>query len=295
MTDAQTANDPGGAPAPRPAASLVLLRDGPQGLEALLLERPSEDRVLAGARVFPGGKLDREDAEPSLIGRLDADPAVLHARLGEPELTLAEAAALHVAAVREAFEETGVLLGRAIDPEQAERARALRREGLGFGELLEHLALRLDGSLLRPWSRWVTPKTPTMMRKRFDTRFFVARLPEGQQAQADQSEAVAADWMRPREALERYGAGEIDMAAPQIMTLLHLAHFADVAAAIADAGSRVPPVIRPETFAADTGRLVCYPGDPRHPIRERAMPGPTALLFENNRFRPEGGLGAWFD
>jgi 8-oxo-dGTP pyrophosphatase MutT (NUDIX family) len=234
---------------PRPAASLVLLRDDPSGLRVLLLERPGEDRVLAGARVFPGGKL-----------------------------------------------ETGVLLAREVDETRAGHARALRREGMGFGEVLERLDVSLDPSLMQPWSRWVTPKVPSQMRRRFDTRFFVARLPEGQIAVHDPSEAVAADWIGPREAIERYWAGEIDMAAPQIMTLAHLSRFADVDAALADAAARVPPVIRPEPFETPTGRLLCYPGDARHPVAARAMPGPTRLLFEQGRFRPEhGGLDAWFE
>ncbi|MEI7445928.1 MAG: NUDIX hydrolase [Burkholderiales bacterium] len=296
MNDDPRTTGPGDTAPPRPAASLVLLRDAAPGLQVLLLERPSEDRVLAGARVFPGGKLDREDADDDLIDRFGLHPHTLHARLGEPELDAVEAAALFVAAIREAFEETGVLLVRDIDDATASQARALRREGFGFGELMERLDLRFDASLMQPWSRWVTPKVPSQMRRRFDTRFFVARLPEGQEAVHDPSEAVAADWMGPREAIERYWAGEIDMAAPQIMTLAHLSRFADVDAALADASRRVPPVIRPEPFETATGRLLCYPGDPKHPVPERAMPGPTRLLFEQGRFRPEsGGLEAWFD
>jgi 8-oxo-dGTP pyrophosphatase MutT (NUDIX family) len=283
------------SPPPRPAASLVLLRDADDGLQVLLLERPGEDTVLAGARVFPGGKLDREDADDEVIERLGADPLDLHGRLAEPELAPRDAAALFVAAVREAFEETGVLLARGVDERIATQARTLRREGFGFGELVGRLDLVLQCAELRPWSRWVTPKVPAMMRKRFDTRFFVARLPEGQVAEFDPREAVAADWMAPRAALERYAAGEIDMAAPQIMTLAHLSRFADVAAALGDASRRPPPVVRPMSVQTATGRLIFYPGDPEHPVRERAMPGPTRLLFEGGRFRPEAGPHAWFD
>ena len=221
MSDDPRTAAPADLAPPRHAASLVLLRDAHAGLEVLLLERPSEDRVLAGARVFPGGKLDREDADDDLLARFDASPEALHARLGEPELEPRDAAALFVAAVREAFEETGVLLARGVDESRAIEARALRREGMGFGEVMATLGLALDASSMQPWSRWVTPKVPSQMRKRFDTRFFVARLPAGQVAVHDPSEAVAADWMGPREAIERYWAGEIDMAAPQIMTLAH--------------------------------------------------------------------------
>jgi len=283
------------APPPRPAASLVLLRDGPSGIEALLLERPSEDAVLAGAHVFPGGKLDPEDADDESLSRVDASPSHLHARLGEPELDPRTAAALFVAAIREAFEETGVLLARGADEPLAVRARLLRREGFSFGEVMARLDLRLDPTLMQPWSRWVTPKVPTMMRRRFDTRFFVARLPEGQLIEPDPREAVAADWMTPRLALVRYQDGAIDLAAPQIMTLAHLTRFADVGAALAEAALRPPPLIRPEPYETQAGRVICYPGDPDHPVAQRAMPGPTRLLFENGRFRPPTGFDAWFD
>jgi 8-oxo-dGTP pyrophosphatase MutT (NUDIX family) len=295
MTESASHPAAGELAPPRPAASLVLLRDAEAGLQVLLLERTAEDTVLAGAHVFPGGKLDREDADDDVLARLDAPPEALHAMLGEPELSSVEAAALFVAAVREAFEETGVLLARGADPALVARARDLRREGLGFGELMQALDVTLHSDLMRPWSRWVTPKVPAMMRKRFDTRFFVARLPQGQAAEPDRREAVAARWLAPRDALSRYERGEIDMAAPQIMTLAHLARFADVDAALGDAAGRRPPVIRPEPFETEAGRVICYPGDPRHPVAERAMPGPTRLLFERNRFRPESGFDAWFD
>lgn len=283
------------AAAPRPAASLVLLRDGPGGLQVLLLERPSDDAVLAGAHVFPGGKLDREDGDDDLLARIDASPDALHARLGEPELAPHEAAALYVAALREAFEETGVLIATGVDPALAERAARLRRDAaLGFGELLAELDLQLQASALVPWSRWITPKAPAMMKRRFDTRFFAARLPEGQTPRPDPRETVGAVWLTPREALERYEARGIELAAPQIMTMVHLAHFPSVDAALGEAATRRPPAIRPESVQHDGDRWVCYPGDPAHPVPERAMPGPTRLRFAAGRFSPAAGEG-WYD
>jgi len=279
---------------PRHAASLVLLRDGDAGLQVLLLQRGGEDTVLAGAHVFPGGKLERDDADDDSLSRFDCDPRALHARLGEPELDEREAAALYVAAIREAFEETGVLLAPGADGATAERARALHREGHAFPEVMAALDLRLAAASLQPWSRWITPRVPSMMRRRFDTRFFVARLPEGQRVVHDPREAVAAAWLAPREALERYWAGEIDMAAPQIMTLAHLARHPDVDAALADAAGRLPPVVRPHPIEVDGGRVLCYPGDPEHPVAERAMPGPTRMLLAGGRFRPPGGFDDWF-
>ena len=218
---------------PRPAASLVLVRDGAQGLEVLMMQRPAEDRVLAGAHVFPGGKVDAEDADDDAVAGIDASEDLLHARMGEPELTPREAAALHVAAIREAFEEAGVLLADQVSAAQATQARAMRRDGKGFSEVMHTLGLRLDTDLMRPWSRWITPRISSNMKKRFDTRFFLACLPQGQSVEHDTKETVGALWTRPRAALERYWEGSMDMAAPQVMTLAHLARFSSVAQALA--------------------------------------------------------------
>ena len=281
---------------PRPAASVILLRDGPNGLEALLLERPSDDRVLSGAQVFPGGKVDPEDADEAWAARFGTTATALCTRLGEPDLEPLDALALRVAAVREVFEETGLLLAREADHAQARRAQAMRREGLAFAEIVETLDLRFDAAALPPWSRWVTPRVPSQMRRRFDTRFFAAVLPQGQAVVHDPTEAVAAAWWNPREAITRYHQGELEMAAPQLMTLAHLARCRTVAEALAEAIRQVPPVIRPEPHERPNGRLLCYPGDPGHPVAERALPGPTRLIFEQGRFRPESGrLEAWFE
>ncbi len=280
--------------APRPAASLVLLRDASHGLEVLMMERPADDRVLSGAHVFPGGKLDPEDAHHSVLGRVDARPDALHARLGEAGLDVNEGAALFVAAIREAFEEAGVLLADGVTEPMIVQASVMRREGRPFAEVLQALDLRLDPTLMQPWSRWITPKVSSNMRKRFDTRFFVARLPQGQQVQADSSETVSAAWMVPKVALTRYWHREIDMAAPQVMTLAHLSRFDTVDAAMAEAAGRLPPTIRPEPIETAQGRLICYPGDPDHPESQRAMPGPTRMRIHEGRFSPIEGFDAWF-
>ena len=272
----------------------MLLRDAPEGLQVLLLERPREDNVLSGAHVFPGGKLDADDSHQASLQRFDAELGSLHARLGEPELDIIESCALFMAAVREAFEESGLLLVRGADEALAARARAMRHEGRAFSEILQSLDLRLDAQSMQPWSRWVTPKTSTMMRRRFDTRFFVACLPQGQQISADAREVVSAKWLAPRDALERYWASEIEMAGPQIMTLAHLSRYADVDQVMSDAATRVPPIIRPEPIDTEHGRMICYPGDPAHPVAQRAMPGPTRMLVDGRRYGPLEGFDAFF-
>ncbi len=287
----EPSTEPNNTPA-LPSATVVLLRDGAPGLEVFLLRRHGLSEVLGGAYVFPGGKVDREDAE--WIDRLDTDIAPLHAALGEPDLRVEEAATLYVAAVREAFEETGLLLAH-IDPEEARSAWAALRAGPRFGELFEGRGLRLAASALHPWSRWITPVVGGVLRKRFDTRFFVAEVPPGQEPRHDDHEATASVWLQPRAALAQYLAREIDLAPPQIMTLSHLARHTNVASAVAETQSRRPPCIRTEPVLEDGRRCLCYPGDPAHSEAVRAMPGPTRLCWNEGRFEPVGGLEALLD
>jgi 8-oxo-dGTP pyrophosphatase MutT (NUDIX family) len=274
-----------------PSATVLMVRDGPPGLECFLLKRHSLSDVLGDAYVFPGGKVDREDA--ALVDCLDMEPDALRAALGEEDLTAAQAAALHVAALREVFEETQVLYAD-VRAAQAREAWHAMREGRGFDELVRALGVRLQASRIAPWTRWITPVVGGVIRKRFDARFFVATVPSGQEPVHDGREAVASVWVPPRTALEQYWRGEIDLAPPQIMTLAHVARLPDVAAVLAEARSRRPPTILPQSFGTLAERTVCYPGDPQHPVAERAMPGPTRLHYRNRRFEPDAGFEALF-
>lgn len=274
---------------PRPAATVVLLRDDGPGLEVLMMKRHGQSDAFGGAYVFPGGKLDPEDHAPALLGRADAPAETLHAALGEPQLEASTAAALFVAAVRETFEECGILMAHGADAAATEFAMRRARDGLGFGELVGELDLRLRIAGMVPWTRWITPRLASASRKRFDTRFFVAQVPEGAVARHDQREATDAAWMRPRAALERYWDREIELAPPQIQSLVHLARFSRAAEVLAEARHRPPPLIEPEPFDVDGMRVIVYPGDPQHSVAQRAMPGPTRLRHRQGRFEPVGG------
>lgn len=280
--------------APRAAATVVMLRDADQGLEVFLIKRHGQSDVLAGAHVFPGGKVDARDAEPGLLALLDQPPSELPRRLNEPAIAADMAASLYVAALREAFEESGVLFAQGAGPDHAARAAAMVREGQRFDEALASLSLRLDTRRVLPWSRWITPVVPTVTTKRFDTRFFLTTLPPGQRAQHDNHEATDSAWLRPRDALRRCWDGEITLAAPQLMSLAHLSHYRSVRDALAAMRDHRPSTIAPEPFTIDGERTVCYPGDERHPVRARAMPGPTRLVFRNRRFEPPEGFDAFF-
>lgn len=281
----------------RPAATVVMLRDAPAGLEVFLMKRHGLSDVLGGAYVFPGGKVDAVDAELDMAAHLDQPLQALHAGLNEADIDERTAGGLYVAALREAFEESGVLMAQSMASQGVDcaRAAALLREGHGFNAMLAHLGLRLQTRSLVPWTRWITPTSPSVMNKRFDTRFFVAAVPAGQVAVHDDHETTASIWLSPRAALAQYWDGRIALAPPQIMSLAHLSHHASVGSVLMQARSRLPPVIQPEPFDQDGGRVICYPGDARHSVCEPVMPGPTRLYYRNKRFEPGGGFDRLFD
>ena len=281
---------------PLDSASVVLLRDSAQGMQVLLLRRHQASNVLGGAYVFPGGKLDQEDQHPALLSQLSQDADTLHQRLAEPELSPDRAAGLFVAAIREAFEECRVLLGQAENGQaDLEALQASLNTGQGWTEALQTHGLKLQTEGLVPWTRWITPKQASVTNKRFDTRFFITQVPGDQTAKHDDHETTETLWISPREALLRYWDREIELAPPQIMSLVHLSRHAHARSVLAEAQSRQPPVVQPEPFDQDGIRTICYPGDPRHPVAQSAFPGPSRLMFKNKRFEPEMGLVALLD
>jgi len=268
---------------------VVLLRDGPTGLEVFLVQRHGASDVLGGAHVFPGGKVDHTDALLAPAQYLDQPVAPLQAQLAEPGLGAGAAASLFVAAIREAWEECGVLFAEAHAGAEEAPTQAPDSD---FAHMLAQRGLRLQTRHLAPWSRWITPLLSPTMSRRFDTRFFLAALPQGQEAIHDNHEAVASIWLTPRAALLQYQARQIELVPPQIMSLLHLMQYEDVAQAMGAARRQPPPVILPEGFDEGDTRVLCYPGDPHHPVRQRALPGPTRLEYRHKRFQPPGGFGA---
>jgi 8-oxo-dGTP pyrophosphatase MutT (NUDIX family) len=215
------------APAvPRDAATVVVLRtaaDG-AGVETLMLRRTAAMKFAPGAYVFPGGSVDPADYGAE-VGWHGPSPAEFGARLGA---SAEVARALVCAAVRETFEESGVLLagvpgspvpvpaGPAWDADRA----ALAAGTLTLAELLSRRGLVLRADLLMPWARWVTPEGEP---RRFDARFFAAALPDGQQAVGHEAEAEHVAWLRPADAIDAARAGEISLLPPTAATLSHLA------------------------------------------------------------------------
>lgn len=203
------------AQTPRPAATLALLRDAPGGPEVLMLQRTKDAVFLGGAYVFPGGALDVADSHPRIARRV----------LG---LENAEALPYYVAAIRECFEEAGILLacdksGRIIEPARAGRLMSFRKES--FVRLLEAEDLYLPANELVFIGHWITAPGRS---RRFDARFFLARAPEGQQGSHDAGETVHDVWITPREALERAARKEIELVHATQQTLNEFKGFSTV-------------------------------------------------------------------
>ena len=215
--------------APRPAATLLLLRDGSLGPEAFLLQRTQNAAFLAGAHVFPGGALDKADRDVRVLRRVAGiSDAQASARLGVESGGLA----YWVAAIRECFEEAGILLaegeeGDALDARRAAALahyRGLLHAGkLAFHEFLEKERLVLRGGELAYFGHWIT--APGRAR-RFDTRFFLALAPGNQTGAHDGTELIDSLWLRPVEALERQARGAMELVFATKNTLADLQRFA---------------------------------------------------------------------
>lgn len=282
--------------APRPSAAVVLLRDTATGVEVLLVRRHARSQVLGGAWVFPGGKTDPCDADPGTLAAQRAPFETLQAALGEPELERAAAAGLFMAAVRETFEEAGIILADGAGAKDVERARSMASAGVPFAEILACLSLQIGWTSLVPWARWITPRMPALFSRRFDARFFLAAAPPDQVALHDDHEATESRWWKPRALLAHYRDGAAFLAPAQIMSLVTLARYRCVADAMAAARHALPPpLIEPEPFTHGPLRAVAFPGHAQHPVAAIALPGPSFLVYRNERFEPVDGFAALFN
>ncbi len=212
----------GGPVEARPAATVVLLRPGSAGLEVLLTRRPTTMAFASDAHVFPGGRVDHADAAPGLVRRSarSADEAAV--ALGG-DVSPVVALAAHVAAIRELFEEAGVLLADTNAPlaRIAEGRSALLRGEITMAGLADELDLRLRTDRLAALSRWVTPAGYP---RRFDARFFAAALPDGVVPTFEGAEVAAHAWLRPTDALAAMADSRLTMWLPTSTTLQQLEH-----------------------------------------------------------------------
>lgn len=240
---------------PAPSASLLLVRDGASGLEVLVLSRSRRLDFAGGMLVFPGGRVDREDHLPALRRAsrtgIDTPPGDIAWRL---------------AALRELFEETGLLLARGAGRASllGERARAalarrwrrrLHRGSLRLSHLVARSGLVFDLAALVPFAHWVTP---AMAPKRFDTRFYLARAPHRQRASSDGIENFDIAWRRPADILAAWQEGREKLMFPTRLNLMKLARADDVATALAM--TRATPIITvTPRIATDGARRLVIP------------------------------------
>ena len=247
----------------RQAATVMLVRDRDDGLEVFMLRRTLDAVFAGGMYVFPGGRLDDADRAADVHelcdGLTDEDASGV---LGVPSGGLA----FWVAAIRECFEEAGVLLARTTDGSavsfhdgtSAERftghRHAVHDGTLALVDLCRTERLRLITDAIRYVSHWITPVGE---RRRFDTRFLLARAPQAQEPLHDDSETIASLWVRPADALERFRAGELAMIAPTIANLEFLVPHATADDALR-AAERVgtPPAILPKLRLDRDGRVI---------------------------------------
>ena len=246
---------------PYPAATVVLLREGAHGVEVLLLKRVGSAGFVPGAYVFPGGRVDGEDATPALVARLDGlTEEEATQRLGTTTDADPPAVAYYVAAIREAFEETGILIGKdaeghaprsaAVDP----RMRVLKQELLGndqaFPSVLDRMGCRMDAGVVEYVGHWITPEAEP---RRYDTRFFAALVPPGQDPHVDEREMTEAIWITPEEALRKNRAGELPMVFPTLRTLASLTGFLTPRGALDAFHERDIPTVLPRLVRTPTG------------------------------------------
>lgn len=255
-----------GSPAPppaRPAATVVLLRDASGGPEAYLLRRVAGMAFAGGMTVFPGGSVDAAD----LAGEAPWAGPLPEAWTGRLAAEKSLVRALVCAAVRETFEESGVLLagpaaGQVVadvsGPEWEAERHSLEGGWRSLSQLLVRRGLLVCADLLRPWAHWITPESEP---RRYDTRFFVAALPVGQATREVGGEADQVSWLRPADAIAAHRHGELPMLPPTWVTLAELAPYDSVAAVLAAADKRNIKPILPRIFA-DGGRTrVVLPGE----------------------------------
>jgi 8-oxo-dGTP pyrophosphatase MutT (NUDIX family) len=277
----------------KPASTVVVLRDSPAGPEVFMVRRHEATAFMAGAHVFPGGRVDASDrgADDMWCDGIDHAVAQLAALARE------DALAYHVAAARELFEEAGVLLAR--DPrgdfvalggaDMHARFKQYRHDvhsgARTLRSVLDHEQLRLALDALVMFAHWVTPPVDT---RRFDTRFFLARVPPGQTPAHDERETTHSTWITAAGAIAAANADQIVLPPPTWTTLRELEAFADVGAALAWARRR--RIIRREPKAIEKNgvRMLLMPGDPLHPEPAVDEPlGETRFLLVDGRWRAE--------
>jgi 8-oxo-dGTP pyrophosphatase MutT (NUDIX family) len=259
----------------RPASSVLLLRDSGTGLQVYLLRRRTSMAFAGGMHAFPGGAVDPRDGDDEELGWLGRPPSWWAGRLATSE---AAARGFVCAAVRETFEESGVLLVTGEDGVPAVPAgpgwetdrRALVERRLALSDLLDRRGLAIRSDLLAPWAHWVTPRFEP---RRYDTWFFLAELPAGQRARDLSGEADEVAWMRPADAIAAAETGRVSMLPPTWSVLEDLVAYTTVAEALGAAEARPLATVTPGWVDHGGELHLLLPDDPGFPGDDPGFPG----------------------
>ncbi len=276
---------------PTPAATVaVIRRETGRPAEVFMVRRVKRMAFMGGAFVFPGGKLDEEDLDPAW--RELSAPFDLPGRAGRMSVGEDLCLALHVSAIRETFEEVGLLYASPADkpgelaitggdPLAAARER-LNAGAVSFAEIVREGGLLLRPDLLYPFDHWITPE---MERLRFDAFFFVARAPGGQTAAHEAGESIEGGWFAPEDVIGRYLKKKLWIAPPTYVTLERLAARPEVEEAIETLAARPIVANCPKLGAHQGGQVLFLPGDPRYGSYEGERTEDTPV-----RVRIDGGM-----
>ena len=295
---------------PKKAATVIVLRDKkPEGFDVFLLKRHEKSSFMGGNYVYPGGRVDRNDGSVelcSLSKGVTLEEAQKHlGGIFSPE----ESFAHWIAAIRELFEEAGVLLAydqrgnlfQLRDRDEREKFlhyRELLQKGkINIGEMAqkENLVLALDQ--LHYYAHWITPEARP---ERFDTRFFLTRYPSGQEASHDQKETTAGIWLTPQKALEKNLKGDVILSPPTLKTLEDLSRFKNIDEVFNSQRKEDIRPILPILTKVTSGPLIIFPWDPEYDIFQKGeIPSPinhgrpsqqgdntTRVLMIENRWLP---------
>jgi 8-oxo-dGTP pyrophosphatase MutT (NUDIX family) len=265
---------------PRDASTVIVLRDGDQGVEVFCVLRHARSGFLGGAVVFPGGKVDPVDAADEWA-TLASDP---HPRASSFASEGLSARTLAVAACRETLEEGSILPvheGALSDEEVGQLGKALRAGEVSLAAALAKRGLKLAIDELVPWARWITPEAES---RRFDARFYLLALPEGQSGRHDEHETTMSFWATPQEVLDRFGRGLIFLAPPTTRSLELLLKAGDVKGAMDIAGRQSLGPICPRFVPGEDGGYLALPGDPAHEVREKRVEGTTRFVLREGIF-----------